>query len=503
MFAFKLKASTTQKGDGVETSVVEIETGSGKLRGIRQNGIETFRGIPYAAAPIGSHRFKPPRPMPRWSGVRDALEPGPFCPQTPSRLRFAMGDFVARQDEDCLHATVWTPKADSGRRPVLVWLHGGAYMSGAGAIDWYSGDTLAREGDLVVVGVNYRVGALGFLYRPDWSPGNLGLLDQQAALEWVRDNIAAFGGDPGNVTLWGQSAGAQSITFLLARLQTRGLFRRVILQSPPFGSVPRSPEAGIAMAETFAHALGFDASTATGEKLSQVPLETLFAAQKTVGSQSAKDPQRGGLPSPPFWPVGDGAVAPTPESYAAVMADAARHVDVMVGTTREEMGVFFANDPSVQELKKAPIPASDRERLKARRPAASATQLFSDYCGEQIFLNGSLDWAVNAANAGRRVYLYQFDWPSPDRRLQSCHCLDLPFVFGTRAAFAEAPMLAGAETGEINALSAVMRASWIAFARNCDPNHTQLPKWPRFEAERRSTMHFDNVCAAYGDAAPA
>ena len=482
---------------------VEIEIASGKLRGARHNGIETFRGIPYAAAPVGKLRFKPPAPVQNWAGVRDGVAPGPVCPQAPSRLRFAMGDFDARQDEDCLHVTVWTPKADSGQRPVLVWLHGGAYMSGAGAIDWYSGETLAREGDLVVVGVNYRIGALGFLHRPGWSPGNLGLRDQQAALEWVRDNIAAFGGDPGNVTLWGQSAGAQSATFLLARPETRGLFQRVILQSGPFGHLPRQTEAGVAIAEKFARELGFDASAATEQKLAQVPLEALFAAQGTVGAQVAKDTQRGGLPSPPFWPVGDGVVAPSRDHYAAAMTGAAQHLDVMLGTTREEMGVFFANNAAVQGIEKAPIPSSDSDRLKARRPAASATQLFSDYCGEQMFLNGSIDWAVNAANAGRRAYLYQFDWPSPDRKLQSCHCLDLPFVFGTRAAFADAPMLKGADLGDIDALSATMRASWIAFARNSDPNHPHLPHWPRFDASRRATMHFDTVCTAFGAAAAA
>jgi para-nitrobenzyl esterase len=487
----------------VKTADIDIEIGCGRLRGRRRNGIETFRAIPYAAAPIGSHRFKPPRAAPPWAGVRDATEPGPICPQTPSRLRFAMGDFVARQDEDCLHVTIWTPKADSGRRPVLVWLHGGAYMSGAGAIDWYSGETLAREGDLVVVAVNYRVGALGFLFRPGWSPGNLGLRDQQAALEWVRDNIAAFGGDPGNITLWGQSAGAQSITFLLARKETRGLFQRAILQSTPFGHLPRPADAGIAVAETFARELGFDGSPATEQKLAQVPLPTLFAAQSVIGAQMAKKTQRGGLPSPPFWPVGDGVTVPAPDRYATAMTDAAQYLDVMIGTTREEMGVFFANNPAVQGLEKAPIPGSDEKRLQARRPAASATQLFSDYCGEQMFLNGSIEWALNAAKAGRRTYLYQFDWPSPDRKLQSCHCLDLPFVFGTRAAFAAAPMLKGADATDIDALSAVMRRSWIAFVRNAEPNHAQAPHWPRYAEPHRATMHFDNVCAIFGDAAAA
>ena len=283
----------------------------------------------------------------------------------------------------------------------------------------------------------------------------------------------------------------------------RDLFRRVILQSTPFGSLPRPPDAGVATAETFARELGFDASAATGQKLSQVPLDRLFVAQGAVGAQVAKDTQRGGLPSPPFWPVGDGVVVPTPDRYAAAMTDAAQYIDVMIGTTREEMGVFFAYNPAVQGLEKPPIPAIDSERLKARRPAASATQLFSDYCCEQMFNNGSVEWAVNAAHAGRRVYLYQFDWPSPDRKLQSCHCLDLPFVFGTRQAFADAPMLNGTDSGDIDALSAVMRASWIAFARNGDPNHPALPHWPRFDARRRATMHFDNVCAAFGDAAAA
>ena len=345
--------------------MLEIETSSGKLRGRMQDGVETFRGVPYAAAPIESRRFKPPIPAPQWIGVRDAIEPGPICPQTPSRLRFAMGDFIAQQDEDCLHVTVWTPNADSGRRPVLVWLHGGAYMSGAGAIDWYSGEALAREGDMVVVGVNYRVGVLGFLYRPDWSPGNLGLLDQQAALEWVRDNIAAFGGDPGNFTLWGQSAGAQSISFLLARPQTRGLFRRVILQSPPLGSPPRTQNAGVATAEILARQLGFDVSVSTEQKLSQVPLDILFAAQGALGAHFAKDAQRGGLPSPPFWPVGDGVVVPLPESYASAMTEAAQQLDVMIGTTREEMGIFFAGDRGGQEPAKAMATSDSKDSRRA------------------------------------------------------------------------------------------------------------------------------------------
>ena len=160
----------------------QIEISAGKLRGRRDRGLDVFCGIPFAAPPVGAQRFKPPAPPRAWAGVRDATMPAAICPQAPSRLRFAMGDAEADQNEDCLTVTVWTPGADGARRPVVVWLHGGAYVSGGGAVDWYSGARLAREGNIVVVGVNYRLGALGYLCHPDLSLGNLGLLDQQAAV---------------------------------------------------------------------------------------------------------------------------------------------------------------------------------------------------------------------------------------------------------------------------------------------------------------------------------
>jgi para-nitrobenzyl esterase len=484
----------------VESSV-QIEIAGGKLRGRRQNGIDVFHSVPFAAPPVGSRRFQLPHSVQPWTGVRDTTKPGPVCPQAPSRLRFAMGDFVADQNEDCLHVAVWTPAADGARRPVLVWLHGGAYMSGGGALDWYSGEHLAREGDLVVVGLNYRVGALGFLYHPGLSPGNLGLLDQQAALEWVRDNIAAFGGDPGNVTVWGQSAGAQSIVFLQARQQARGLFKRAILQSTPFGSLPREPEEMTSNAESLLRELGLDRSPGGLERLREVPVAALLSAQGAVGQRVAMDTQRGGLPSPPFGPVGEGTIVPRRSEYPAALDAAASGVDIMLGTTREEMAVFFAFNPAMQDMQQPPLPQTEIDRLKARRPAANASQLFADFCGERVFGNGSVAWAEQAAGAGRGVYFYQFDWPSPDRKLQSCHCIDLPFVFGTREAFADAPMLVGADGHDIDALSAPMRAAWIAFTRGGDPNHKALPHWPRFEARRRATMHFDQVCEAVGDPA--
>ncbi|MBI3864220.1 MAG: carboxylesterase family protein, partial [Planctomycetia bacterium] len=251
--------------------------------------------------------------------IRDATRPAAICPQAPSRLSFAMGDLADTQDEDCLTLTVWTPSAGGARRPVplpvLVWLHGGAYVSGGGALDWYSGARLAREGDLVVVGVNYRLGALGWLHHRDLCAGNLGLLDQHAALEWVRDNIAAFGGDPGNVTLWGQSAGAQSIALLLMRASSRGLFRRAILQSAPLGAAPRLPDDATAAADGMLGELGIETSHEALKRLGQVPVVALLSAQAAVAQRIAAKAGTGGRALLPFGPVADGEILPASADY--------------------------------------------------------------------------------------------------------------------------------------------------------------------------------------------
>ena len=194
------------------TSAPEANTSLGRLAGAVEHGVCVFRGVPYAQAPVGALRFATPQPMAPWSGVRDASRNGPIPPQPASRLRAAMGDFDEPHGEDCLTLTIATPAADGARRPVLLWLHGGAFWTGAGSLDWYSGVPMAQHNDMVVVGVNHRLGALGFMHLPGVSPPNLGLMDQCAALEWVGREIAAFGGDPDNITVAGQSAGGQAFT---------------------------------------------------------------------------------------------------------------------------------------------------------------------------------------------------------------------------------------------------------------------------------------------------
>jgi para-nitrobenzyl esterase len=315
----------------VEDLMVEIT--SGLLRGTRIDGVSVFRGIPYAAPPVGPLRFAPPQRVMAWQNVRDATRDGPIAPQGRSRLAHVMGDFERPQSEDCLTLTLWTPEADSAKRPVLVWIHGGAFSSGAGSLAWYSGEEFVTQDDIVVVSINYRLGALGFLYLPGISDGNLGLLDQIAALRFVRENIAAFGGDPDNITLVGQSAGAASIAILMTMPEAQGLFRRAIMQSTPFGRMSRNSEDAHRIGRRLLDVLGLDLNER--DKVLALPASHFVAAQSEVAraEKNFADAQA------PFGPVIDGKIY-SRDARIALEAGAGADIDVMIGTTREEMAAF-------------------------------------------------------------------------------------------------------------------------------------------------------------------
>lgn len=475
-----------------------VQLDQGAVCGQTRDLVSTFYAIPYAAAPVGSLRFAPPEAASPWQVPLDCTVPGAVAPQNPSRLRLVMGDFHARQDENCLTLTIWAPRVGERPKPVLVWLHGGAFMSGGGALDWYSGEVLSREGDVVVVGVNYRLGAFGFLHHPNVAGGNMGLLDQQAALQWVQKNIKRFGGDPTSVTLCGQSAGGLSIAHLLTMKGAKELFHRCIIQSGPLGLEPLSSDEASANAEALFDELGLDLNSPDfRQRLNTIPAVQIVSAQfATIVKRSKKLDLKPGDQNLPFRPVADGTILPKEGLFS--FASAAERMDVLIGTTREEYGSFLAFDTVVQALESAPVPASDLKRLLTKRPGGTPADLLGDYLCEKLFLKPSLKWAEDAANAGRQVFVYAFDWQSPTPELGSCHCLELPFVFGTWEAFEDAPMLSSAPLDRAKKIGISMRAAWLQFVNKGDLSAPVLPSWPAFTVERPMLMRIGEVFEPVG-----
>ncbi len=465
-------------------------TSLGDLRGAWHEGIATFRGVPYASPPIGEQRFIAAQPVQAWSGLRDATRHGPIAPQLPSRLRVAMGDFERPQDEDCLTLTICTPAPDAKARPVLVWLHGGAWISGAGSLDWYDGASLARDGDVVVVGVNYRLGALGWLHRPGIIDVEPGTSDMVAALTWVRDHIATFGGDPRCVTVMGQSAGATSIGRLLMLTEARELFHRAIMQSGGFGRGAYTSEMATERTDQFLHALDIDPqSSDVLVRLRSVEVTRLLDAQSHLARSGARFAQT----NPPFMPVLPRAM--TQAEMLGAIADGADGKPVLVGATADEVHAFFAADPAMHDVPAAKLMArfggeAALARYRSRRPGASAMDLLADLGSDETFVLPATRLAEAIARRGGTAYAYLFDWAPPGSRFHSCHCIDLPFIFGTFAAWADAPMLAGGDHAQMADLSAAMRRAWIAFARAGDPRQEHLSDWPSYNTTERPTMRF-------------
>jgi para-nitrobenzyl esterase len=386
---------------------------------------------------------------------------------------------------------------------VLVWIHGGAFLTGAGALPWYAGDAYARSG-LVVVALNYRLGALGFLSAPGLSPGNLGLLDQIAALGWVRKNIAAFGGDPQDVTVMGQSAGGGSIGALMAMPAARGLFKRAILQSPALRRVNPSPEDAAQAGAEFLAILGVPADQPVLAR--EVPVARILQAQSELIRR------RYGFADPghPFRPVRDPQVLPKTPVEAARDGELAG-IDILIGTTREEMAAFYSVDASVRDADEATILAEFTRLFDARgqavlaayrrarlgaRPSVALADLYTDW----LFALPCLELAEAQATHGRPAYVYQFDWQSPGG-FEACHCLELPFVFDNLGDWPNAPMLDGADRETTAQLARIMQRAWAAFALTGDPDHDALPHWAPYDLTRRITMRFDTVVGPVGDLA--
>jgi para-nitrobenzyl esterase len=461
----------------------EVGTNAGTVRGRVADGLAVFRGIPFAAPPVGEARFAAPRPAPRWDGVREAYSFGPTAPQDLAGFG-GSALLTPPASNDWLTVNVWTPAPDpAARRPVMVWIHGGAYKLGASAQGGYDAHRIARDGDLVVVSCNYRLGIEGFAQIVG-APANRALLDQVAALEWVRDNITGFGGDPDQVTVFGESAGAGTVAALLAMPTATGLFRRAIAQSVP---------------GTFHTAeLAADVTAAIAAERG---LRPTVADLSTVAEKTAQHTDRWGLLAEQkdtlFAPVVDGEVLPvTP--WQALASGAGREVELITGHNREECRLFMGMSGQLGKIGEEDAawalrvfgPGPEGERAyRTAFPDASAEQLYERVQSDWLFRMPTLRLAQAHAAGGGRTYLYELTWPAPGAGGQfgACHGLDIPLLFGTTDADL-GPLLLGKEPpAETQQLSTHFRTAWTAFATTGDPG------WPAFDNERRLTQIFDTI----------
>ncbi|HKS17690.1 MAG TPA: carboxylesterase family protein [Bradyrhizobium sp.] len=478
----------------------------GRLHGLRIGALNVFRGVRFVQAPVGHLRFEPPADLPLSTEDIDAAKDGAIAPQPPARLEPAMGPIVAPQGEDCLFATVWAP-TDLGdeRVPVLVWFHGGAFTTGAGSLEWYSGSSLAARGRIVVVSINSRLGPLGYLRLPGVTNGNLGIADQLAGLRWVQRSIAAFGGDPSRVTIMGQSAGAFTSLAMIANPAGRSLFHQAILQSGPYG-LNISAEAADGAGAGLARELGIPAQKSAFQ---EVPVDRLLEASgKVARSQSIASflPQR-----PAFQPCVDGEIVAEP-LLSATAKGAAGWCNILVGYTREEMSVFSKLNPAAAGLTReatrevfgqlfGPRGSAAFDEYIALRGWRDSSDLIADALGDLNFVEPALRLANHQEQAGRPAFVYQFNWPSPRAGFGSNHCLELPFVFGNMDAWKSAPMVSGANVREIEHITDAMQSAWLSFIATGRPDAGSALPWQPYQAKDRSTMCFDGYIAPMRDLA--
>lgn len=436
---------------------VTIETGT--LRGVRERDVLHFRGIPYARAA----RFQAPLPAAAWSGVREAGQHGPACPQPKSPFDAILGRAMAQtaqtaQDEHCLTLSVSTPRTVQSQRPVMVWIHGGAYVWGAGSSAGYHGGVLVAEGDVVLVSINYRLGAFGYLQAPGVTEGNLGVLDQLAALHWVQRNIAAFGGDPTRVTVFGESAGGHSILALMSTPLSLGLFQRAIVQSAQIGLGFTRPSAAQRVARALVRALPSQSPlTASTEELLTAQQAAMLAFEGKLRLNSA----------PAFGPVA--GVAPLAAAADIITTPSQTRPDValLIGANRDEARFFTAVHPVWSRLRRVPW-------------LGSLVELIGAAFTRQIFVRPAYALASAHAAAGADVYTYRFVWTPRAPAFGICHALELPFVFGAPV-WHDAPMLGGSPWEDVERLGREMRAAWTSFAHHGDPTVSSGTAWPKHQ----------------------
>lgn len=486
------------KDISVSTDELTVQTLTGKVKGTLENKVCVWRGIPYAKAPVGELRFCAPQAAESWQGVKETIDFGYTAPQPKSSLNGKKA-----QKEDCLFLNIWSPKADGKKRPVMVWIHGGGFVVGSSSSDLYNGSKLAHNGDVVVVNFNYRLGILGFLYFEHGGKqfeNNLGIQDQIAALKWVRDNIAAFGGDPEQVTIFGESAGGTSVQTLLACAAAKGLYKRAIAESGP-ASILWQPETAHMFTQKYLSILGINESQL--QLLKTLPVDTLIKAQETLEKYMIAETEH-----KVFSPVIDGKLLAQNISQCLSPAQSG-NVALMIGTNKDEATIFAS-----KRLKMAPDNAKDLEQqfFHHLSPAEieRVTAVYKKYPKKRGVLNIETDAifripAIRIAECQSMhspVYMYRFEWSSSILNtlgLRSFHGLEIPFIFGSEES-SLGKYLKVISTKKLRTrLTNQMQGAWINFARYGNPNGAVEGEWKPYTKETRATMIFDRHSRVVND----
>ena len=474
-----------------------ITTSTGKIQGLISEGIQIFKGIPFAEPPIGDLRFKPPVKKKPWEDVLEATEYGPYAYQGFTPLEMFVREI--QEDEDCLSLNIWTPSLDDKKRPVMVWIHGGAFVTGGGAVPIYDGSSLVTRGDVVVVTINYRLGALGFLYIPGVT-ANAGMLDQITALKWVQNNIEVFGGDPNNITIFGESAGGCSILSLLAMPAAKGLFHKAIVQSAPV----LQPNPTVKSTNDLMNK--FSLKTGDIKTLQKLKVEEIIKAQNEVLAEALEAREYEIMGFRPSIDIEGGTLPIHP--LEALKKGEGKSIEILIGCNEEEGKLFTKYDPRLKRLKRENLNAAVIDLLKSMNLEGESKTLIKKYENarkdilpikpmdllntiwtDYIFRISEIHMAEAQILHNPHVYFYIFTWPSPLFR-GACHAVELPYMFGTIYLSESEPGLKMFYGGgpEAKIISEKMMDAWIAFARNGNPNHDNIPEWPSYETEKRATM---------------